>query len=201
MTSSPISPPSASVATAPKSLGLPNVAFVGKAGAGKSTAAGLLVELGYTALSFAGPLKDLAAQLWGHTARTDRDKLQKMGVGIREIDNDAWVNLLLKRLRPPLNVHPAPSMGPFTIDDCRFENEWWALKGEGFVIVRIMAPLALRIDRLKGNGKYQNDEQLEHESETALDHLTADYGLTNVGSRDELYDDLAGIIIKERKRR
>lgn len=186
-----------------KQLGLPNVAFCGRAGAGKSTAAQLLAELGYQIRSFAKPLKDVAATIWGEEARTDRDKLQKLGVAVRVIDPDAWVRLLIRSLRPMdyVSMSPMPQLQPMVVDDLRFENEWWGLKSEGFVIVRISALPSRRVDRLKGNGKWQSEEQLEHVSEVSLDHLKADYSIVNDGDTIDLYDELTEILIRERKRR
>lgn len=188
-------------------LGLPNIAFTGKAGAGKTTAAELLVELGYQRQSFAAPLKDIAARLWGETARTDREKLQRLGVAVREIEQDTWSNLLVEGLRerelyPRVNYQGnAVSEPPTVVDDMRFENEWFALKANGFVIVRITASRAVRIDRLKANGKWQDEAQLEHVSETALDHLNPDYTIHNDGPHADLYDEVVAVLLKERRRR
>lgn len=193
-------------------LGLPSIAFIGKAGAGKTTSAELLTELGYTRLSFAAPLKDLAAQLWGDAARTDREKLQKLGVAVREIDADAWVNLLLACLMPRSHgvskidknatlPPPRPWPGPFAIDDCRFPNEYWALKEASFVVVCVKASRHDRVDRLKSNGKWQDESQLEHVSETALDNIHPDHVIHNDGSKDDLYDQIVEVLLRERKRR
>lgn len=184
-------------------VGFPDIALAGKAGAGKSTAADLLVELGYEKRSFATPLKNIAATLWGEPGRTDRDKLQKLGVAVREIDPDAWANLLVKSCRCPLmSTTPYSSpQPPVVVDDLRFPNEYWALKAEGFVIVRIGAEPNRRVDRLKANGKWQDERQLDHISELALDALVADHFIANDGTKDELYDSLVDIIIKERRRR
>jgi hypothetical protein len=201
VTSSLISPTNS---TAGSTLGLPDIAFVGKAGAGKSTAADLLCELGYKKLSFAAPLKDIAAQLWGFDARTDRRKLQCLGVAVREIEPDTWVDLLIATRRGDpreLMQHPPPGAPPCVVDDARFENEWYGLKAEGFTIVRIAAPRAFRIDRLKSNGKWQDEEQLEHSSEIAVDHLKADYTIRNDGPQTDLYDELVEVVLRERKRR
>lgn len=201
MTSSPTSLTSSTVGR-PNQLGLPNIAFVGKAGAGKSTAAALLTEFGYQTISFAAALKDCAAMLWGADARTDRSKLQPLGTEVaRLIDEDVWVNLLLKKLRAKFTPTSVNGHTVWACDDCRFENEWYALKAEGFVMVRLTTPIATRMDRLKANGKWQGAEQLDHASETATDHLKADHEIANEGAPDALYDDIVDIIIKERKRR
>jgi hypothetical protein len=61
---------------------VPNIALLGKAGSGKDTAAepagGELYP--YQRVAFADKLKDVATIIWGPGARTDRTKLQKLGV-------------------------------------------------------------------------------------------------------------------------
>lgn len=196
MTSSSISPTSA---TAAPTFGLPDIAFTGRAGAGKTTAADALVELGYRHLSFADTMKNMAQTLWGPGADTDRSKLQPLGMAVREIEPDTWVRLLVHQLSQIRQIEP--TRVPLVVDDLRFPNEWHALKAEGFKIVRVQAPLAIRVDRLKRNGKYQNDEQLDHETETAVADYSADFAIDNwTDDRDALWDRLVEILLKARKR-
>lgn len=195
------SPPSA------RQLGFPNIALMGKAGSGKSTVAGFLVELGYERMSFADPLKRIAAELWGGDAMTDREKLQGLGVFARELDPETWVRLFVRRFNDRgranaiHNCTPPRALMPVVVDDLRFPNEFTMLGGAGFVIVRVEAPRASRIDRLRGNGKFQNEEQLEHSSETALDDYEGDHTLVNDTTTDDLYDAVVGLLLKERRRR
>lgn len=182
--------------------GYPNIAFAGKAGAGKSSAAAVLQELvlpgtpamGYERLSIAASLKRIAVEIWGPGADTDRTKLQPLGVDVRRIDPDAWLNLWM--------IEVGNATWPVVCDDLRFVNEWWAAKGLGFVLVRIMSPEWCRIDRLKANGKWQGPEQLTHESETAIDHLLADadHTIINDGTKLDLAESLVRILDKEARR-
>jgi hypothetical protein len=154
-----------------------------------------------------GPLKKLAAEIWGSSASADRDKLQRFGMAVRDIDSDALVRLALRKIQSPTRFTqsywtlPHPGNPNYVVDDMRFPNEWWALKAEGFVIVRVTAPVVLRIDRLKATGKFQEESQLEHASETAIDHLKADYEITNDGDMLVLQSKLAAILNRERLRR
>jgi hypothetical protein len=177
----------------------PRLAFCGKAGAGKTTAADFLEAAGYQRRSIAGPLKSIAKRVWGPGADTDRDKLIRLGQAVREIDPDAWIRLTLE------DISTASMMGNGerpVIDDLRFPNEWWKLKRAGFVIVQVIAPKFIRIDRLKANGKFQNEEQLDDASETALDSpgFVPDYTVHNSLTPDDFYEQLRNVVLKERAR-
>lgn len=178
--------------------GFPNLALIGRAGAGKTTGAEYLARhYGYTRMSFAAMLKEIAGRLWSpDAAAKDRDKLQRLGVAVREIDEDAWVNVLMRQL-------PTESAGgaiPVVIDDCRFPNEYWALKERGFVFVRIEATEETRVDRLLANGKLQDREQLNHVSETSLDDVFTDYRLANVAGPLAFCEELTDVIERKQGR-
>lgn len=177
---------------------LPDFAFIGKAGAGKTTAADMLTDyFGYTKLSFADPLKEIAAELWGEEARKDRDKLQRLGVAVREIDANTWVRLLIKD-----HGHAAAPGSRVVVDDCRFENEFTALGAAGFVFIRVEAGRQQRIDRLRGNGKLSDEAELDHVSETALDNCTPDYVVWNdiQGDPDQFLEQIISILNREARR-
>lgn len=177
----------------------PSLALIGKAGAGKDTVAEVLRELYpvYHRVAFADKLKDVAADIWGESARTDRDKLQKLGVAVREIDPDAWVTAALgigNQLR-------TADGGPIVVTDVRFPNEVRACIRYGLVTVRIIADRGTRLNRLRSNGKLQDEAQLDHISETALDGYTADYSVLNMDTREELGERLGSIVEYERSQR
>lgn len=176
---------------------LPSIAISGKAGAGKTTAAGILENAGYQSVSIADPLKDIAEEVWGVGARKDRDILQPLGQRIRQMDEDAWSNLAIRRMQEAgLGV----SGKLFVIDDLRFPNEYHALRTEGFIVVRIEARTELRIVRLQNNGKLQNAEQLGDISETALDDAEFDYVIENNGTWSEFVKLVLDMLRKERAR-
>lgn len=189
----------------------PNIAVIGKMGAGKSTLADLLIEhWGYRRLSFAAKLREVAVSIWGESARNDRAKLQGLGVAVREIDEDAWVNAAMQTMqnyRRGLHLVGADSDEVmrdmerpmrFVIDDCRFPNEYQVLREQGFVFVQIEADETVRIDRLQRNGKLTDVSQLNHVSETALDGYSADYKIVNNESDTfDLLEAARGVIYKE----
>lgn len=180
--------------TAP--LRAPSIAFIGRAGSGKTTAAQFLVEnQGYCKLSFADPLRAIACKIWGITATNNRNKLQRLGVAVREIDPDAWAELLFDELESGRH-------GPWVVDDCRFPNEFTGLRERGFVTVRVESDTRTRISRLTHIGKLQSEDQLGHVSETSLDGYPTDYDLENYGSTDivVVYEQVMDILRRELRR-
>ncbi len=168
----------------------PPIAFTGKAGAGKDTAFEELDRLvPYHRFALADPIKDLAIKVWGREARSDRNKLQQLGRKVREIDEDAWINLLLQRCEYALEWGVRVA-----VTDCRYPNELYRLRGEGCLIVRVSARRDQRILRLRANGKLQDEADLDDPSETALDDFEVDYEVHNHTDRDGLRRQLAYIL-------
>jgi hypothetical protein len=179
---------------------LPNIVLIGGAGAGKSTVAKFLAELGYRRLAFAGVAehphkgspRDWVTRAWGPDAVNDREKLITVANAARAEDPDVWLNSLLREVDR--------DAGPIVIDDARFGNEYWGLLAHGFVSIRLLAPEPLRELRLRGNGKWV-DGYFDHEIEHYLDGVTPGYTLVNDDTLEELYGDLVDILNKERRRR
>lgn len=175
---------------------LPNIGLMGKAGAGKTTIAKILKDYGYYRLSFASRIRDVAGEIWGEAGlrpATLRGYLQGLGVAVRELDPDAWVNALFRYHRNELR-----STARIVIDDVRFPNEAWRLRSEGFILIRVLSDQSTRVTRLKANGKLDSLEQLEHASETALDAYGSDYEIANSGRTfREIETDLIAILNKE----
>jgi dephospho-CoA kinase len=177
---------------------LVNVAFMGRMGSGKTTAAEILERgYGYTRVSFAKALKDIAVQLWGPGAVKDRGLMQQFGMKMREVDPSVWVTVARDRIDGLI----IGGLGPVVNDDLRFPNEFHALRKLGFVIVKVCAHEGQRINRLTANGKLQDREQMNDVSETALDGAVADYTLINTTDLQDLQDALVDIVEREARRR
>lgn len=73
------------------------------------------------------------------------------------------------------------------ISDCRQLNEARRLQSEGYVLIRVTCPDAIRIDRAIKSGDRFEYADLVHGTETELDDWPADYTFDNSGSLDELY--------------
>jgi len=181
-------------------VSIPNLVFIGKAGAGKSTACSLLRErfphLGFETISFAHPMKVMLG------TETDRQRLQEFGTDIvRRYDPQAWVRLFLwvMELRNTIRFLNAPVDGRhgnirWCNDDCRFPNEIETLRDLGWKVVEVQAPKSVRLDRLHRNGKLSDEAELDHESEHALAGVTPDYVLWNTEGEDYLAHRLGAIL-------
>lgn len=129
------------------------IGLAGLAGAGKSTAAGILVSQGWKLVKFADPLKDmlraigltqaeiegekkgLSSRLLG--GKSPRYAMQTLGTdwGRVLISEDFWVNIWKQRARQQL-------LDGFCVvaDDCRFANEVLAIKDFGGEVWTIHRP-------------------------------------------------------------
>ena len=119
---------------------VPNIYFVGKAGAGKSYACQHVIEkYGYALYKFAGPVYNIAKEQFG-MVKKDRKLLQIVGKTGRAIDPNTWLNLFHKSIKN--------EVAPICCDDCRFINEHEFLKQIGFVGVYLKVSPEIRITRL-----------------------------------------------------
>lgn len=166
-----------------------SVAIVGEMASGKTTLADVLVEkYGYTRVGFANRLKETAMLIYGvgqniqkgatyyvwqgddEVPITGRALLQQLGQSVKTFDRNLWVNWLLADLD-----NGTYGDGPFVIDDCRFPYEANALRGEGFVIARIVTPPQVRMERYELNYGYRPSvEELNHPSEAEVKNIKAD---------------------------
>jgi hypothetical protein len=147
------------------------IGLSGKKGSGKTTLARYLHRQleGSAVMPFAGPLKDLAMELFGCEAvqvngdekqktslalcgLTGREVMQRVGAAMRDVWPDCWVHAWKKSVVSAWAEHG--SAFPVIVDDVRYPNEVEAIRDMGGIVIRLNRH-PLRID--------------DHESETALD--------------------------------
>ena len=155
------------------------IAFSGKMQVGKTSSAEYLVrKYGFIKLSFAGKLKEIARDLFPEQfecGQKPRKLLQDLCMKMRKIDQDVWVNYVLRIVRS------LPKESNIVIDDLRFMNEYKALKNEGFFIVRILRDVPPSpLD--------------DHPSEKEVEQMPYDLLLLNTGTLDRLYEKLDKIV-------
>lgn len=146
---------------------VPLVGMMGYAKAGKDAFAKPLIEAGWTRVSLADPLKDIATAIgWDGSKEGDgRLLLQNLGMGVRDyLDPDAWV------YKAEEAIEAAP--GPVVITDVRFPNEIQMVRRRRGTLIRVERP---------GFGPVN-----AHISEHAASADDADVTFVNDGPLDEL---------------
>lgn len=162
-----------------------NIAIVGKMYAGKTTLADALVELGYTKMAMAGPLKALGRFAYGPVEKdksyetvnletglvemkSGRQILQQIGQSMKLVDRDIWLKCFI-------NDANAMNGEPYVVDDVRFGFEADHLRRHGWLIVKIQTDTSIRIKRAVDlTGKQPTAAELNHESEKEVDDIPVD---------------------------
>lgn len=188
------------------------IALKGRAGAGKSTAATLLVDRFHIRgqrtrrMSFAAPLKEVCNDVFGtafgvpRTAFfgsqadknapleaipgwTGRKILQYIGTeGFRHVSQDTWPNYAINKAREYLST----DYQHVIFDDLRFLSEADAVRKAGGVIVEIKGGHANQ------GGTDQGIKGHASESEVAL--IEPDHIIVNDGELSEFYDLLGALL-------
>lgn len=177
---------------------LPSVALVGKQGSGKSSVAGVLTQQHqYLRHSWADGVRAVFSMAYDSitpqtyslvkaklydvrvmtpdgpklTQKSGGELLQQIGTEAlrNQIDLDFWIKSGMRR------VIRADGM---VNDDTRFLNEAEALRGRGWVVVRVTAPDDLRQSRIGAAFRPEG-----HASETEQERIAEDYVLNNDGER------------------
>lgn len=167
-----------------------DLAIVGGFAAGKTTLSDGLVQQGYTRVSFARYLKQIAARVYNESVEIDkvgqygvtkldgslhilsgREILQQLGQAVKALDRDFWIKSLLADLN-----NGNYGDGPFVTDDCRFPYEAEALTDNDFTIIKLDVPLSTRIQRYEQTyGRKPTAEELVHPSEIELADIVPDF--------------------------
>ena len=154
------------------------IGIVGRAGAGKTTAAEYLVKrYGFTRLSYAAPIKNIAKHYFGVTQEEITNKghdarriLQSLGELLIGIDPDWLIKCMIGSI--------LDTDGDIVIDDIRRENEAELLRMNGGTIVRLVC---------QGAPEILTDEQKAHTTEKGSDNIQEDIAIT------EAYGNLEGL--------
>lgn len=173
------------------------VAFSGPPGSGKTTHARMLQKhSGGDVLSFANPLKKVTRELFGEAMDDEtfaRTANQEVGVAVRNVDRQTWVRLLLGKVSPDR---------PCYVDDCRFYNEYVALKQLGFTFVRLGASLEALAERRPG----MTAAQRLHESELEAASIPGDFMFLTDSPVEDVHEAIvyalskAGLVPEKRRK-
>lgn len=171
---------------------LPDIGILGRLRSGKNAVSDYLTsKYGYTAFAFGDELKAEFHRTYPDIPRDPKPRAgyQEYGQRIRrERGESIWINACLGAIDYQRR-YAAYEQRPFraVIGDVRQPNEYQALKSAGYLLIRVEAPDAVRIDRAIKSGDKFDYSDLVHGTETALDGFAADYTVDNGGTLDELY--------------
>lgn len=187
------------------------IGLVGEAAAGKDSVAKFLRDCyHFQRVAFADDMKYFYGVQKGYTGtwedivdyvnqNKNREELISYGMAWRSVDPDIWVKmtgLRIKKLLQMSRLHRKPAR--VVVTDIRFYNELDLIREHfGGVIVRVTAPVNVRIERMKERGDKWDPSFMEHPSEQFPKHVRADYVIDNGGdfvrtmiSLDELMTEL-----------
>ena len=147
------------------------IGLSGKMLSGKSLVAQYLVDChGFTMLSFAARLKELAAELFSPRQEKDRFLLQQLGEHLRTFDATVWLRYLVERIPHDRDV---------VVADVRYPNEYSTLKRLGFVMVRMVTDRAWQTKAMKEFYPDMPPVLLDDITETLLDDHKFDHYIDN----------------------
>jgi dephospho-CoA kinase len=172
-----------------------NVAIFAPMYSGKSTLSQALVDLGYQRVSFAGPLKEIAARVYGETIEkskeyqvirpsgekeeiSGRQVLQEVGQSIKSHNRDFWLRWFFS---------DAEFYGttPLVVDDGRFLFEYDALRKAGWFTVFVDTPFEIRMQRAQESlGRLPTAPEIHHESEQELSSIAPGCQYVALGDGD-----------------
>lgn len=172
-----------------------NIALTGAIRSGKDTVAARIVErYGYTRFAFGDGLKVDFHRRYPEIPRDPKPRkgYQSHGQLMREmVDEDIWVRKCFAEIKRVSYAHI-----PFcaVITDLRQPNEYNRCRAEGFVIIRVSCPDALRLERANAAGDAYTLADIAHETESYVDTFVVDYELRNDGTLAELYTQIDAIM-------
>ena len=172
------------------------IALTGKIRSGKSSIQKHLESRHeMTAFAFANKLKDEFHAKYPGVARFPKpvSGYQTFGQGERASKyEDIWVDKCfaeIDRIRAAAtNYNITGSENPFMplVTDLRQPNEYKRLLEEGYIIIRVSAPLEVRKERAAAKGDNISDENYSFDTENHVDTFDVDYDIVNDGTLEEL---------------
>lgn len=178
------------------------IGITGGIRSGKDTVADILVELINTlymhnskmVLGFADGIRDLMELFLPELLEGGKPRKAYQGIGqeLRQHDPDVWVKYALKTMELNDAVFPETH---YIVKDVRQPNEAKALQERGFTIIKVVSDRSTRIERALAKGDVFNEEDLNHETEKAIDLINPDAIIYNSGTLDDLYESVKDFLL------
>jgi len=160
------------------------IAIVGKMCSGKSTIAKQiqLLDNRYQIFSFGQKVKDIAIDLF-NMKKKDRNLLINIGMKLREINPDVWVDYIIKKTKNEKFC---------IIDDVRFQNEYDALILNGFIIIQLDI---FKDDQIKRIKKCYPENYQDHiqNIDNISEKLNINYKINPILKFNTIYDEYCKI--------
>lgn len=115
-------------------------------------------------LSLATEVKNVAKRIFGMKDK-DRPLLQKIGMKMREIEENVWLDFLLRQA-------DNSSKNIVVVDDVRFINEVEKMRDAGFVMIKIVVDEKIQKDRLMET--YPKDWEIHWENRNNSSEVQVD---------------------------
>ncbi len=162
------------------------IGIIGKMCSGKTTLSRHLQQymkdkyhVKFETLSFAGKVYELAYDLFDMSReKKDRRLLQMIGTNMRMIDENVWVKYVMKQSREK----------DVLVEDCRYMNEFEALHGGDFLMIKIEIDEEYQRERLKRtypDTYHQHFENLKHASEVDIEKIPNEKCHIVLNARDD----------------
>lgn len=159
------------------------IAVMGQMRAGKDTVAKLLMQQHkFIELKFSDGITDIIRQFYPDAWQLGKPRhyYQQIGQSLRELDRDVWVKHLGRRLDMLSPVNDV------IVTDVRQQNEVEFLQEQGFILIKVVADEAVRLQRIAAEGDSFNEELMQHETELAVNGFYCDFLIDNSGSYEQL---------------
>lgn len=162
------------------------IALVGKARTGKDAIGKLLIDnYGFKRFAFAEGITEIINTYFPESFEKGKPRGHYLHIGqtLRELNPNVWVNYTKRNIDKYLREN---ENGRIVITDCRQLNESNFLKDHGFVIVKVVAPVQTRLERMESLGDNFTIDDLEHDTEKQVDLIIPDLIIENDGSIEQL---------------
>jgi hypothetical protein len=162
------------------------IALGGKMGTGKSSMSDFMAKcFQFKRYSFASKLKQIARDLFDMEIK-DRTLLQLLGTKVREMEQDAWANYVIKKINAEAPLRAV-------IDDMRYLNEASILHDNGFILLKLYSPVVARAKR--GVAGF-SAETAVHPSEVEIDAIDTDYNIDTSCDLDTCYRKVMEVLVE-----
>lgn len=174
------------------------IAIAGEFRSGKSTVAEYLdAEYGMLPFAFADELKKDFHKEYPDVLMVPKPRkgYQLYGQLKRYVHGeDYWINKCfnaietVRKVATNYNITGSEAKFMPVITDLRQHNELERCREEGYHIIKILAPEKVRTQRAVEAGDSFTHAEMNHETETYVRTMQADYTIVNRGSLEQLYD-------------